>query len=203
MKTFLFKIFGVLFFTSQKKVGLQNSSASLSAKPASQYFVSLTLFTFLVFFNFSCAKQKTENDYEKLFLLKVIFDQANKSRVTPVNACVSKYQVARDCVQSSTQFSSIQLTEAIFSANLTDPPNRFTNYTDLCNNEVSLLKFGSSTLSDSTKVCFLNCERSYFLTRRNLGLCSVSVQEILLGQFRDVGTNNCKSDCVKVSNNNP
>ncbi len=200
MRTFLFKISGVLFLASQKKVGLQNSFLSPSVKAASQYFVSLTLFIFLLFLNISCAEKKIVNDYEKLFLFKVIIDQANKNRITPVNACISKYQVARDCLQSSTEFSSIQLTEANVSRISTLPQNRFSNYNDLCNNEVTDL---GQRLSETIKVCIMNCGRSYFLTRRNLNICSVSSQEILEGQIKDVGSSNCRADCFRVSGNNP
>jgi hypothetical protein len=199
MKRNLFQILEVLFFAEQKKVGLQNGSVLLKAKPASLHFLSLTLFIFFCFFQFSCAKKEDSIDYEKLFFYKVILDQNTKRNSSALSSCNNSYQVSLPCYQSSTSFSTIQLTETILSSALSR--NRFNNFNDLCSNEI--LDLGPR-LSDSVKACFFNCARNYYQTRRNLNSCiNFSAEQIGVGILTDVGTSNCRSDCVRISNNNP
>jgi hypothetical protein len=155
----------------------------------------------LILFISSCSKDTPQKEYERNFVLKVLYDQSTKSKTTPLQACIESYNSTQTCVATSTEFSALTLTERILSATLTE--NRLLTFQDICQTSTSLPSIPSlgNDLSDSMRVCVFNCNKSYFDTRKNLNTCTGTFASIFSGIGTDSGTTRCRIDCLKTTNN--
>jgi hypothetical protein len=152
-----------------------------------------------VFLN--CAKDDETKDYQRNYVLKVLYDQATKPKPNATQACVNSFTSAQNCLAVSTP----TITEPALLLSL-NPTTRFTTYQSACANNSYLFPLSPDfqlNISESARECFFKCDSSYFNTRINQNLCNTSVQAILSGLGTDTGTSNCRRNCVSVSNNNP
>ncbi len=155
----------------------------------------------LILFISSCSKNTPEKEFERNFILKVLYDQSTKPKTNPLQACIDSYNSKQTCFGTATEFSTLTLTERVLSATLSE--NRFLTFQEICQSSTNLPSIPSfgNDLSDSMKVCAFNCNKSYFDTRKSLNTCTGSFVLIFAGIGTDSGTARCRIDCLKTTNN--